>query len=125
MIYSPQVEARFRDPRWAGAPTSGHSCNGRATTPGSSAVLQISLQVQRETIQRASFLVYGCPSCIAAADWACEWLGGRGVADVGELTATLIESALELTPNKRHCGLLVEDAVVAALVGTNLHTEES
>lgn len=117
MTYSPQVEARFRNPRWAGAPADDACCVGRATTPGSAAVLQISLLVQGGQIKHVSFLAYGCPSCIAAADWACEWLGGRGVSDVGELKAPMIELALELAPDKRHCGLLVEDALAAALAG--------
>lgn len=117
MIHSEQVEARFRNPRWAGAPTTGKCRVGRATTPGSAAVLQISLQIAAGRCERATFLAYGCPSCIAAADWACEWLSGRKLTETSALKATMIESALELAPGKRHCGLLVEDALATALTG--------
>lgn len=125
MFYSAQVEGRFRDPRHAGPPPAGEVLVGRADSPGSAAVLQISLRVAGGKIQQATFQALGCPSCIAAGDWACEWLTGRALAQVGELKAAIIESALELAPDKRHCALMVEDALAQATAGNSRQTQLS
>ena len=98
---------------------------GRATTPGSSALLQINLQVADKYIQRAAFQALGCPSCIAAGDWACEWLSGRALDEIKLLTAAVIEAALELAPDKRHVALLVEDALAEIAAGNSHQTKLS
>lgn len=116
--YSEAVEQHFRAPRHAAVnagPVAQPVRTGRADTPGSSAVVELQLVLVDERIEKARFLAHGCPSCIAAADWACEWLTGKNRADALQLSAARIEAALELVASKRHCGLLVEDALQAAL----------
>lgn len=123
MLYSPAIEQRFRQPQYAGS-AQPHDLAGRAQTPGSSAVLALYLQVEQGTIVRARFQALGCPACIAAGDWVCEWLSGRELADLVDqadragskgLNTQQISSALELAPSKRHVALLVEDALVDAI----------
>lgn len=128
--HSEAVEHRFRDPRWSApaavAPQSvnGRLATGRARTPASAAVLELTLVVDGGIIRRAMFRAHGCPSCIAAADWACEWMSGRATAEARELTAAQIEAALALAAAKRHCGLLVVDALQDALDGSDNHGGE-
>ncbi len=117
MIYSNQIETRFRNPGYPGA-AQPIDLTGRAETPGSAAVLQLYLQIENGRVMRASFQAFGCPACIAAGDWACEWLTGRKLVQINTLNATQIESALELAPAKRHVALLVEDALANALTNT-------
>lgn len=120
MHYSPAIEQRFRQPQYAG-PAQPQDLTGRAQTPGSSAVLALYLQVDQGAIVRARFQALGCPACIAAGDWVCEWLVGRqlvGLVDQNGskgLKTQHIESALELAPSKRHVALLVEDALENAI----------
>lgn len=120
MLYSPAIEQRFRQPQYAG-PAQPQDLTGRAQTPGSSAVLALYLQVEQGMIVSARFQALGCPSCIAAGDWVCEWLVGRELDDLADragskaLKTQQIESALELTPSKRHVALLVEDALADAI----------
>jgi len=124
MLYSTQIETRFRDPHFAGNVT-GRALTARAATPGSSAVLQINLVVENELIQRAGFQAFGCPPCIAAGDWACEWLTGRALSETSQLTAAMIESALDLEPAKRHVALLVEDVLAQIATGNSEQTKLS
>ena len=115
MTYSPNVESRFRAPTHAGGPVSAQVLTGQAGSAGASGVLHLHLLLAENSVTHASFQALGCPVCIAAGDWACEWLVGKTLAQAANLSAVLIESALELSPDKRHIGLMVEDALSHAL----------
>lgn len=110
--YGRQIEARFRQPRFAGAPEKrANLLTGEARTPGSDAVLRFYLDVDAGIVASAQFQAFGCPATIAAGDWACEWLNGRSLDQAGAFSAAGMETALELPPDKRHVALLVEDAL--------------
>jgi nitrogen fixation NifU-like protein len=116
MDYSPQVWDHFRKPRHAGEwPLSGAVATGFANTPASKGVLQIQLQIADGRIEAARFMAHGCPSTIAAGSWLCEWLKGREVETAVRLTSSEIADALALSPVKRFCAVMAEDALKAAL----------
>lgn len=122
-VYSETVLGRFLAPAHAGPlPTGAHVLDGRATAAGgASLALYLSLNAAG-TVERAVFRALACPSGIAAADWACEWLHGRTLADAGGLTAGAVEAGAGLDPGKRDCGLLVEDAIAAAMAKLEIDT---
>lgn len=114
--YSETVVRRFLTPAHAGDPPRGaRVLEGRAAAGGMSLALYLELDAGGETIERAVFRAYGGPSTVAAADWACEWLRGRTLKEVRGLNAVTIEKGAGLAPEKRDCGLLIEDALEKAL----------
>lgn len=117
--YSPNIWQRFRTPLRAGALSGAEVHIGEARTPASKAVLRLYLRISGRTagehIQTARFQALGCPSTIAAADWICEWLEGRALVEGQALKPELIAAALALPAERRHCALLAEDALRAAL----------
>jgi nitrogen fixation NifU-like protein len=99
-------------------PRGARVLEGRAAAAGDvSLLLYLELDADGETVARAVFRAHGCPSTVAAADWSCEWLRGRTLAEARGLTAGMIEGGAGLAPGKRDCGLLVEDALAATHVG--------
>lgn len=115
MDYSPHIWERFRRPRYAGELAGADVVCGESRTPASKAVLRLQLKVAEGQIHVARFLALGCPSTIAAGDWLCEWLEGRGLAEAKVLSAGRVAEALALAPVRRHCAVLAEDALQAAL----------
>lgn len=115
--YSETVVRRFLAPAHAGAlPRGTRVLEGHATAAGGvSLALFLQLDAAGKTVGNAVFRAQGCPSCIAAADWTCEWLRGRTPAEARGLNAVMIEEGAGLAPEKRDCGLLIEDALTAAL----------
>lgn len=116
-IYSDAVRKRFLAPAHAGElPRGERVLEGRAAAAGGSELaLYLAMDADGETIENAVFRAHGCPSCIAAADWACEWLRGRTLRQARGLTAVTIEEGAGLVPEKRNCGLLIEDALEEAV----------
>lgn len=115
MDYSPQIWERFRRPRYAGILDGAGTVCGESRTPASKAVLRLEMKVAEGRIREARFLALGCPSTIATADWLCEWLEHRTLEDAMTLNVTTLAEALALTPVRRHCAVLAEDALRAAL----------
>lgn len=92
------------------AATEGESLSVVCDTPGSRAVLELTVTHADGQVLAAGFRSYGCVSAIATGAWLCEWLQGRQLA-TAELPAGDIEQALQLSAIKRHCALLAEDAL--------------
>lgn len=115
MDYSPQIWKRFRKPRYAGTLDGSDVVCGESGTPASKAVLCLQLKLAEGRVQAARFQALGCPSTIAAADWLCERLEGRVFSEAKLLNAGEITEALGLAPVRRHCAVLAEDALHAAL----------
>jgi nitrogen fixation NifU-like protein len=115
--YSVEVWARFRAPRYTGALGGAAIVTGEARTPASKAVLRLHLKPHEGRVQSARFQALGCPSTIAAGDWLCEWLEGRKLTEAAGLRASQLAESLALTPVRRHCAVLAEDALRAALGG--------
>lgn len=115
--YSEAVRRRFLAPAHAGELPGGPAVRvGRAAAPGDVALaLYLRLDAAGARVERARFRAHACPSGIAAADWACEWMEGRTLDEIRGLKAEAVESGAGLAPDKRDCGLLVEDALAAAL----------
>lgn len=113
--YSPEVWRRFRAPTHAGCLEGPGAAQGLARTPASNAVLSLSVTVEQGRINAARFKALGCPSTIAAGEWLCEWLEGRAASEVTGFSSAMLEQALALSPVRRYCAIMAEDALAAAM----------
>ena len=111
--YSAEVWRRFAAPAQAGE--LAEAAVGEAGTPASRAKLRLYLRLAQGRIAEARFKAYGCVSTIAAGDWVAGWAQGKTPAEARGLSAGEIAAALQLAPVKRHCALLAQDALQAAL----------
>lgn len=117
MRYSAAVWSHFAHPRNAGRWPAGETgiFTGRAVTPASDAVLCLHLRIAEGQVREARFQAHGCVSTIAAGSWLSDWVTGLDVRTARTLSAADIAAALDLAAEKRHCALLAEDALRAAL----------
>jgi nitrogen fixation NifU-like protein len=77
--------------------------------------MHVSLDATRAMIKGARFKAYGCSATIAAGSFATEWLAGRQVADVVDLTEAVITDALDLSPEEAHAAALAVRVARAAV----------
>lgn len=114
--YSPRVRELFRRTPGAGSlHGEGVRC-GRAGGAQHGAEVALWVRVLEGTIQEARYQVLGCPHTVAAAAMLVEQLAGQPAAQA-RVEVTAITEALQMPVVKRGRVLLLEDALVAALVG--------
>lgn len=112
--YSTAVWQRFRSPQQAGVLAGTGVVTARAQTPGSRAVLEMSLLQREGVILDARFRAYGCTVTIATADWFAEQAIGRNLREIYEISVENAVKELDIPAIKRHCALLAQDALQAA-----------
>lgn len=80
-------------------------------------MLRLQLLAPGERVESACFFAYGCPSAIAAASWAAEWVHGKGLdpAPDPETLAAELAAALALPPAKRYAAELAALALLRAI----------
>lgn len=110
-VFTAIVQDHVHRPRNAGAlPEATH--HGVAGTPGEGPYMLLWFEVAEETIVRASYATYGCPSAIASGSVTAEILQGRTIAQALLLDANDIQALLGGLPEgKGHCAQLVVDSV--------------
>ena len=77
--------------------------------------LQIELNDDGETIERAVFKTFGCGSAIASSSYATEVIRGMKVDEALKIKNTDIAKYLKLPPVKMHCSMLAEEAIKKAV----------
>ena len=77
--------------------------------------LQIKVNDDGSTIEKAVFKTFGCGSAIASSSYATELLEGMKIEDAMNIKNTDIAAHLKLPPVKLHCSMLAEDAIKAAV----------
>jgi NifU-like protein involved in Fe-S cluster formation len=87
-----------------------------AHSPASSAVIELTLQVQGNAVVDARFRAFGCPTTIAVGAYLAEQLSGATRSTLGGLNARHIRSALEIPDARAHCALVGEDVLKEILV---------
>ncbi|EAS03808.1 iron-sulfur cluster assembly scaffold protein, putative (macronuclear) [Tetrahymena thermophila SB210] len=117
--YHEKVIDHFEKPRNVG------SLNTKAKNVGTGLVgapacgdvmkLQIEVDEDGKTIQKAVFKTFGCGSAIASSSYATEILHGMSLDDAAQIKNSDIASYLKLPPVKLHCSMLAEDAIKKAV----------
>lgn len=115
--YNEVVRDHFEQPRNQYRMTDA-SAIGEASNPVCGDRLKLFLRLEAGRVARASFQAQGCPAAIAASSATTELLTGRTVEEARALTNDDVERALGGLPRgKRHCSVLAEEAIRAALQG--------
>src|SRR6267378_3297999 len=110
MSYSDKVIDHYNHPRNVGSmdKSSLDVGTGLVGAPECGDVMKLQIKVNRDTnvIEEAKFKTFGCGSAIASSSLATEWVKGKNMDIVKELS---------LPPVKIHCSVLAEDAIRAAI----------
>ena len=84
-----------------------------AGTPGSDAVIRLTMRAGADGHCETGFQAHGCPAVIAAAEMLCEYLSGEtDMADTQQFLAEC-QQQLQLPAEKRYCLLMLEDLIGA------------
>jgi len=115
--YSDMLMDHFSHPRNTGTLDETNPAVGTGTARRGDCgdVIRMQVQVADRHIVDAKFKAFGCPSAIAAGSLTSEWLKGRDVDSVSQMTDTEIAKALSLPADKLHCSALAERAAKAAV----------
>lgn len=114
---------RFLAPAHAVGDRQPWHATGCADTPAADALCEIYLSVDDSSdgavdgwrIVDTGFALYGPPVAVACADWLCEQLVGRTIADVRGLPSERMQTALALAPAERYGAMLAFDALNNAM----------
>ncbi|MCC8110588.1 MAG: iron-sulfur cluster assembly scaffold protein [Ruminococcus sp.] len=115
MRYNEVVMDHFMNPRNVGAIDDADAI-GEIGDDGCGDVVKIYLRIEGGRVQAASFETLGCATSIAASSMATVLLEHQTWERAALLTAAEINDALGGLPDdKKHCAVLAERAVKAAL----------
>lgn len=116
--YSDECLEHYYHPKHCGSLDSNTANVGSAQVGSVSngEVVRLQIAVAEDgKIAHACFKAQGSCATIAAASFVCDWLQGKALEDVKNLSVEVIVSALELPSVKIHCALLALDAVLGAV----------
>lgn len=113
--YSDKVMEHFRNPRNVGE-IENPSGVGRAGNPVCGDVMALYIKVDKDIIVDAKFKTFGCGAAIATSSMITELVKGKAVEEALNISNTVVIEALGGLPAvKRHCSVLAEDALKAAI----------
>jgi len=116
-MYSDKVLDHYNKPKNVGSLDVNDTSVGTGIVgaPECGDVMKLQLKVEDGKIIDAKFKTFGCGSAIASSSLATEWVKGKTVDEVMEITNSDIAEELSLPPVKIHCSVLAEDAIKAAV----------
>jgi Fe-S cluster assembly scaffold IscU len=124
MAYSKQLEERFKDAistkienKEEFDKNSNEVGTGLVGAPACGDVMKMSLMIDSDgKIKRSSVKTFGCGAAIASASLASEMIKNKTIEEALKITNEDIAKELKLPPVKRHCSLLAEQAIRAAIL---------
>ena len=116
-MYSDKVVDHYNAPRNVGSFDKNDKSVGTGVVgaPECGDVMKLQLKVENDRIVDAKFKTFGCGSAIASSSLATEWVKGKTINEVMQITNSDIAEELNLPPVKIHCSVLAEDAIKAAV----------
>lgn len=119
MTYSDKVLDHYENPRNVGSfrqEDLSQVGTGIVGAPSCGDVMKLQIKVDENgIITDARFKTFGCGAAIASSSLVTEWLKGKNLDRALEIKNTHIAEELALPPVKRHCSVLAEDAISAAI----------
>ena len=89
---------------------------GKWGDPGCGDFIVVSIRVERDVIEDIKFMSRGCSAAIASTSAMTELAKGKSIEEALHITGGMIEEAVGgLSDEKRHCSLLGERALKAAI----------
>ncbi len=116
-MYSSKVKDYFMYPRNAGT-IDNPSAVGEVGNPVCGDIMRMYLLIDDKTniITDCKFQTFGCVAAIATSSMATELIKGKTIYEAVRITNKAVLEALDdLPPQKKHCSVLAEEAIHAAL----------
>jgi NifU-like protein involved in Fe-S cluster formation len=114
-MHSERVLGYFRNPRHAGE-LAPPALKVDVTNPACGDMLRLSASFEEGRVTEARFLTRGCTASIAVSEALAEWMSGKSIAELANLTAPALEESVGgLEPASKHAAVLGVDAVKSLL----------
>jgi len=116
MAYTGAVMEHFANPRNVGEIEDANGI-GEVGNAQCGDIMKIYLKVgEDEKIDDVKFKTFGCAAAVATSSIATELIKGKSIDEALKLTNDAVTEALGGLPgSKRHCSVLAEEAVKAAI----------
>jgi iron-sulfur cluster assembly enzyme ISCU, mitochondrial len=117
-FYHKNVIDHYESPRNVGSLDKNNKNvgTGLVGSPACGDLMQLSIEVDDNgIIKQTKFKTYGCGSAIASSSVATEWIKGKKLNELSNISNIDIANHLNLPPVKLHCSLLAHDAINAAV----------
>ena len=117
-LYHKKVIDHYENPRNVGSFNSKEKNigTGLVGAPACGDVMKLQIKVNDSgKIIDAKFKTFGCGSAIASSSYATEYIKGKNINEVINITNSDIAKYLHLPPVKLHCSMLAEDAIKSAI----------
>ncbi len=112
-MYSQRLLDHFQNPRNVGE-LAPPAVTVEVSNPACGDILRLSVRFEDETAAEVRYKVRGCTASIAAGSALTEWMTGKSRAELGGITAALIEELVDgLRPESKHAAALCVDGVRA------------
>ena len=113
--YSEKVIEHYQNPRNMGEIESADG-RGVVGNPVCGDMMMITIKVRDERIEDIKFKTFGCGAAIATTSMVTELVKGKTLEEALQVTNQDVIEALDgLPPIKRHCSVLAEEAIKAAI----------
>ena len=113
--YSEKVMDHFMNPRNMGEIENADGV-GTVGNPVCGDVMRLYLKIKDSVIVDAKFKTFGCGAAIASSSILTEMLKGKPIEEAKKISNEAVVEALDGLPAvKRHCSVLAEEALEAAL----------
>ena len=115
MEYNKTVMDHFMNPRNVGE-IENASGIGTVGNTQCGDIMRVFLKIENDVVTDASFKTFGCGAAVATSSMATELVKGKTISEVMKITNEAVLKALDGLPAvKKHCSVLAEEAVQAAL----------
>lgn len=111
MSYSALLLHHFHHPQYVGQISPGPGVYESQTSIVSGERVRLAIAVENGLIQDARYQVYGCPVMIACMSWLASKLIKQSFVDVKCITASTLNTALDLPAHKYRCAVLAAEAL--------------
>jgi nitrogen fixation NifU-like protein len=113
--YTEQVMDHYENPRNVGIVANANG-TGVVGNPACGDVMKLTIRVEDQVIVDAKFKTFGCGAAIATSSMVTEMVKGKPLDEALEISnKTVIEALGGLPKVKRHCSVLAENALKAAI----------
>ena len=113
--YTEKVMDHYENPRNVGIVEDANGI-GVVGNPACGDVMKLTIRVENDIIVDARFKTFGCGAAIATSSMATEMVKGKNIEEALEISNKGVMEALGGLPKvKKHCSVLAEDALKAAI----------
>ena len=113
--YSEKVMDHFMNPRNVGNIEDADGV-GKVGNPVCGDIMKLFIKVKDNRIEDVKFQTFGCAAAIATSSMVTEMVKGKSVDEALEVSNDAVTQALGGLPGqKRHCSVLAEQALQAAI----------